>query len=104
MAAQELAGMRAGRVPAGASLKGKPMTDRIPWAHVAVRDGKFLGVISHDSGTASPVNAAEWKMEVAKFCGGCIADGDTITTVYDRAEYLAMIEGMPVWEHPDRKE
>jgi hypothetical protein len=48
------------------------------------KDGKFGGVIS----------AKCKKKEVAKFCGGFIADGATMVTVKDRAEYNALLASL----------
>lgn len=74
------------------------MTDRTPWAYVSTKDGQFAGAISLDNGTTDAKQKAQWRKEVAKFCGDHIADGFTITAVYDRAEYLALIDGMPMWQ------
>lgn len=73
------------------------MADKTPWAHVAVKGTHFGGVISGtldgDGGPkVSAKEAAKWKLEVAKFCGGFIADGYEIKTVYSRDEYAAILD------------
>lgn len=79
------------------------MTDITPWAHVAVKGTHFGGVISADlsDGGKAPVSAKEaksWKREVAKFCGGFIADGYEIKTVYSRDEYTAILDATDMGE------
>lgn len=66
--------------------------DREPWAHVAFKGSMFGGVISHDSGMTGQKEQKSWKRQVAKFCGGFIADGYEIKTVYSREEYVALLE------------
>lgn len=71
---------------------------RTPWAYVSTKDGQFAGAISLDNGATDAKQKAQWRKEVAKFCGEHIVDGFTITAVYDRAESAAMIDGMPMWQ------
>ena len=55
--------------------------ERPVWAYVAHKPGHFGGVISPECG----------KKSVAKFCGDFAADGYSITPVYDREQYSAML-------------
>lgn len=66
--------------------------DTDTWAWVAHKDGKWAGCISPACG----------RKDVAKFCGGFIADGFTITAVNSREEYEALTKPMGVW-HPEPK-
>lgn len=82
------------------------MSEKEAWAHVATRDGQFAGVIAATLDEYGPRSSdaenKRWKREIAKFCGDYIADGFTITTVYSREEYLALIDGMPMWQRPTK--
>lgn len=76
---------------------------REPWAHIAHKDGKFVGVISADLGSQATVKMAKsWQRTVARDTGRWIAMGFTVTTVYSREEYSAFIDGMPFWEPPPK--
>lgn len=79
------------------------MSDKVPWAHIAIKGTHFGGVISAtldgDGGPkVSAKEAAKWKREVAKFCGNFIADGYEIKTVYGRDEYKAILDATDMGE------
>lgn len=67
-----------------------------PFVYVSTKDGMFAGAVSASCGV--PSKEKSWKKEVAKFCGDHIVEGFSITTVYSREEYEALIKGMSIWQ------
>jgi hypothetical protein len=57
------------------------MDEKPVWAFVAHKPGRIGGVISPELG----------KKQVSKFCGDFAAKGYSITPVYDREQYNAML-------------
>lgn len=57
------------------------MADK-PWAIVAVKNGKFGGVITAECS----------KRDLNKFTGDFVADGYTVKPVANRLEYLALLK------------
>jgi hypothetical protein len=75
------------------------MTDRKAWAHIAHRNGVWVGVISARLPDGVPqAQADKWKKTVAKDCGGWIADGWEIKTVYSAEEYQTVIDSMRMFD------
>ena len=60
--------------------------DRTPWAFLTRKGKRFGGVIA----STLP------KKDVANFLAGFIADGYEVVTVFDRPEYLALLESLDV--------
>lgn len=60
------------------------MSERQPWAFVAHKGARFGGVISPELP----------KRDVRKFIADFVLDGYTITPVYDRPEYLSLLDGL----------
>ncbi|MEQ1694391.1 MAG: hypothetical protein ABL901_00990 [Hyphomicrobiaceae bacterium] len=85
-------------------------TDHKPWAHISHKNGMWCGVMaaSLDEATCgravSPKIAAAHKREVAKFCGGYIADGFEIKTVYSREEHTEFMKTFRIWQRPAKAE
>lgn len=82
------------------------MSEKTPWAYVATKDGQLAGVISAVSGAKDKRAKARWQKDVVEFCGLYVVDGFTVTTVYSRDEYEALIDGLrigerlPMWRGP----
>ena len=81
--------------------------EREVWTYVAHKDGMFAGAISGTLDVAmdrkpTKREAAQWKKEVAKFCGGFIANGFTITPTYSAEEATALTKDMPMWKRPPK--
>jgi hypothetical protein len=76
------------------------------WSYVAHKDGMFAGAIAgsldEPDRPASPKRAKAWKNEIAKFCGGFIANGFLITPTYSEDEFEALTKGMPMWKRPKK--
>ena len=76
--------------------------DREVWTYVGHKDGKYAGAISgfleHNPARRNAKREAQWKKEIAKFCGEFIADGFEITKCYSREEYDALITPMGMWQ------
>jgi len=60
---------------------------RKPWAFIAHRDGFWHGLFS----------AAMPKKKLQNELGRCVAEGSSIITVYDRAEYERELAKLKMW-------
>jgi hypothetical protein len=67
---------------------------RKPWAFIAHRDGRWHGLFS----AALPAD------ELHEQIGRCVAEGSSIITVYDRAEYDRELANLKMWGEPDGEE
>jgi hypothetical protein len=64
-----------------------------PWAFIAHKNGYWAGLC-----------AADGTKEAAKFVSDFVAGGFSITTVYSREEFNAILKPMEMWsKSPERK-
>ena len=74
--------------------RSRNVNKKTPWAHVAHDENKFVGVVLHDPGYPKPTpeKTRKWQRNVARLCGGWIVNGRTVTTVFSREEYHALLD------------